>query len=203
MMRERIFKSLALPGRRSLVYAPSVLILFAVGLFGLPDFVVQALELFPTSIRWVISDPKTIWAIGIIFCLEWWCPANPSQVACSAAFFQDLLYFFVWIAIVAGGIQIYVAFLNSLFKNHLGFLVIDASSLPWPALLAISFLSGDFLAWLHHVVRHKVALFWRFHAIHHSQTEMNLFTDFRVHPVEYVIAQTIIVLPAFILGAHL
>jgi hypothetical protein len=27
-------------------------------------------------------------------------------------------------------------------------------------------------------------LLWVFHAVHHSQREMNVFTDFRVHAVE-------------------
>jgi hypothetical protein len=105
MVGDSPFLSLPLPGRRSLVYGSSVLILFSVALFGLPNFVVRALELFPDIIRWVLTDPKTFWAVGIIFCLEWRFPANPSQSACSAAFFQDLLYFFIWSAIVAGGVH--------------------------------------------------------------------------------------------------
>jgi sterol desaturase/sphingolipid hydroxylase (fatty acid hydroxylase superfamily) len=203
MNRDSAFTSLRLPSHRSLAYAVGVLILFLVALLGLPNFVVRTVEFLPNSIRWILTDPKTFWAVGIITCLEWLFPANRSQPAFSAGYVQDLLCFFVWIAIVAAGVQIYVEFLNSLFKTYLGFLVIDASSLPWFALLVISFLVGDLLAWFHHLVRHKVALFWRFHALHHSQTQMSLFTDFRVHPMEYLIAQTIIILPSFILGTHL
>ena len=35
--------------------------------------------------------------------------------------------------------------------------------------------------------------------IHHSQRELNLFTDLRVHAVEYVIAQAIMFIPLFML----
>ena len=138
MNRDSAFMSLRLPSCRSLAYAVGVLILFFVALFGLPNFVVRTVEFLPNSIRWILTDPKTFWAVGIITCLEWLFPANRSQPAFSVGYVQDLLYFFVWIAIVAAGVQIYVEFLNSLFKRYLGFLVIDASSLPWLALLAIS-----------------------------------------------------------------
>jgi sterol desaturase/sphingolipid hydroxylase (fatty acid hydroxylase superfamily) len=60
-------------------------------------------------------------------------------------------------------------------------------------------LLSDFLNWLHHFIRHKVELFWYFHAIHHSQLEMNLFTDLRVHGFERVIAKPIVFLPLFML----
>ncbi len=36
--------------------------------------------------------------------------------------------------------------------------------------------------------------------IHHSQRQMNLFTDGRVHMVEYLVAQAIICLPLFMLN---
>ena len=51
------------------------------------------------------------------------------------------------------------------------------------------------LAWLHHLIRHKVPWFWYFHQVHHSQKELNLFTDFRVHFVDHLIANTVIIFP--------
>lgn len=58
----------------------------------------------------------------------------------------------------------------------------------------------DFLQWFHHWVRHKVKAFWHFHAIHHSQTEMNVFTDLRIHSAEYLISEVVVFLPMFALG---
>jgi sterol desaturase/sphingolipid hydroxylase (fatty acid hydroxylase superfamily) len=49
------------------------------------------------------------------------------------------------------------------------------------------------------VVRHKVPLFWRFHTVHHSQRELNVFTDLRYHFLEYIIAKSLIFVPAYML----
>jgi hypothetical protein len=39
---------------------------------------------------------------------------------------------------------------------------------------------------------------WRLHAIHHSQEQMNLFTDLRYYPGEYLVTVTLVALPMFI-----
>ena len=36
------------------------------------------------------------------------------------------------------------------------------------------------------VANHRTAMFWRFHALHHSQEEMSVFTTFRTHPLAHV-----------------
>jgi sterol desaturase/sphingolipid hydroxylase (fatty acid hydroxylase superfamily) len=72
--------------------------------------------------------------------------------------------------------------------------------LPQWGLLLVSFVFADFLNWLHHLIRHKVPLFWMFHAVHHGDREMNMFTDDRVHPVEKLISGAIMLFPQLILG---
>jgi sterol desaturase/sphingolipid hydroxylase (fatty acid hydroxylase superfamily) len=70
------------------------------------------------------------------------------------------------------------------------------SALPhWLAIL-LGYLFAEFLGWLGHLIRHRVTLFWFFHEVHHSQTAMNPFTSYRVHPVDDLIAQAISLLPA-------
>lgn len=66
------------------------------------------------------------------------------------------------------------------------------------SLLAV--LAGDLLNWFHHYIRHKIGVLWLFHTIHHSQQQMNMFTDLRVHIIEYAIAKPVTILPLFVLG---
>ena len=40
--------------------------------------------------------------------------------------------------------------------------------------------------WLAHVVNHKIDMFWRFHAVHHSQEELSILTTYRAHPLVHV-----------------
>lgn len=72
----------------------------------------------------------------------------------------------------------------------------------WPiaARIVAAFVLFDFLQWFHHWVSHKVTAFWHFHAVHHSQRELNVFTDLRVHSVEYMISEALVFLPMFVLG---
>jgi sterol desaturase/sphingolipid hydroxylase (fatty acid hydroxylase superfamily) len=47
-------------------------------------------------------------------------------------------------------------------------------------------LARDLGFWLGHYLAHRVPFLWRFHRAHHSAEELNLFTNFRVHPIDQV-----------------
>lgn len=52
----------------------------------------------------------------------------------------------------------------------------------------ISFLVLDFFGgWLVHLVQHKTKILWRFHMIHHSDTNVDVTTGLRHHPFESVL----------------
>lgn len=50
------------------------------------------------------------------------------------------------------------------------------------------FLVLDFLRYAVHRCEHAVPLFWRFHALHHSDPDVDVTTAVRHHPVEYLLA---------------
>jgi sterol desaturase/sphingolipid hydroxylase (fatty acid hydroxylase superfamily) len=54
---------------------------------------------------------------------------------------------------------------------------------PW--LLALLGVAGlDLLAYVAHLLLHKLPLGWRFHRVHHSELEVDVTTAFRQHPGE-------------------
>ena len=59
-------------------------------------------------------------------------------------------------------------------------------------------LIGDFLCWASHLTRHKVPALWRFHAMHHSQRELNIFTEFRSHPLDSLLSSVMQSLPLYL-----
>ncbi|MEO5581621.1 MAG: sterol desaturase family protein [Saprospiraceae bacterium] len=71
-----------------------------------------------------------------------------------------------------------------LFENehHYGFSRIGAF-----IQVPVSFIFLDFVYYVYHVVMHKFKMVWRFHAIHHSDTILNVSTALREHPVETLI----------------
>ena len=48
--------------------------------------------------------------------------------------------------------------------------------------IIIGVLALDFSSWLVHLVMHKVKVLWRFHLIHHSDTNVDVTTGLRHHP---------------------
>jgi sterol desaturase/sphingolipid hydroxylase (fatty acid hydroxylase superfamily) len=53
---------------------------------------------------------------------------------------------------------------------------------------AAAFLLLDFLNYAVHRCQHAVPFLWRFHALHHSDPDVDVTTSVRHHPIEYLIA---------------
>jgi sterol desaturase/sphingolipid hydroxylase (fatty acid hydroxylase superfamily) len=63
---------------------------------------------------------------------------------------------------------------------------------PWPipegwASLVAAFLLLDLLRYLVHRCKHAVPFLWRFHALHHSDPDVDVTTSVRLHPIEYLL----------------
>lgn len=139
--------------------------------------------------------------VGIILVIEVWRPAIQRQQVLSRALLVDFVWFNLDLLFRIAGLPILLYGLERLWTGATGgFVLQPLASWPLGWRVLIAFLALDFLGWCHHWVRHKVAAFWHFHVIHHSQRELNLFTDLRIHWGEYVIAQSLIFAPMFAFG---
>jgi sterol desaturase/sphingolipid hydroxylase (fatty acid hydroxylase superfamily) len=84
----------------------------------------------------------------------------------------------------------------------------------WPiGNAAVGFVAGflllDLLQYAMHRCQHAVPLLWRFHALHHSDPDVDVTTSVRHHPIEYLIATGIywvvvlaLAIPATIVISH-
>ncbi len=152
----------------------------------------QTVALYASPFFWI--------AMASILLLERWAPAR-AQAVFSRGLRTDVSY--IVITHTAGFLinLFYVAALRGAYDRWLGFLTVDAAtSWPFALRLTLGILLVDVVAWAHHWVRHRVPLFWHFHAVHHAQRELNVFTDLRYHPLEYLVTTTIGALPMFALG---
>lgn len=84
-------------------------------------------------------------------------------------------------------------------ERNLGLL--NAVVLPPLAALAVVLLVLDFSFYLAHVAMHKHSALWRFHAVHHSDPQVDVTTTIRQHPGEGVIRYAFLSSFAFALGA--
>ena len=57
--------------------------------------------------------------------------------------------------------------------------------LPRVVVVGIILVGIDAMNWLAHVANHRSTALWRFHALHHSQEDMSVFTTFRTHPLAH------------------
>jgi sterol desaturase/sphingolipid hydroxylase (fatty acid hydroxylase superfamily) len=63
------------------------------------------------------------------------------------------------------------------------------------ALYSLVFLVGtDMAKWLAHFLEHKVPILWEFHKVHHSAEVLTPVSNYRVHPVDFMVEQSLIVL---------
>lgn len=67
--------------------------------------------------------------------------------------------------------------------------------------ILIGVLALDFSSWLVHLVMHKVPTLWRFHLIHHSDTNVDVTTGLRHHPGDSLLRGIFFLLLIFISGA--
>ena len=69
-----------------------------------------------------------------------------------------------------------------------GFGLLNLIDLPLWAKLIIAVIVLDFAVWAQHVATHLWPPLWRLHRMHHSDTQMDVTTALRFHPVEIALS---------------
>lgn len=73
------------------------------------------------------------------------------------------------------------------FAQEKGWGVLNHLHLPVVALIVCNLLIRGFISFFTHYLMHKVSLFWRVHRVHHLDTELDVTTTVRFHPLEFVV----------------
>lgn len=140
--------------------------------------------------------PVFLLAVPFILLLERTFPAKVGQPLLGGNLAHDGVWCLLAFPFEGVVVVTYVSLLKWGYESHLSFLTVESLG-EWPPALRFFWgvLLADFLGWLHHRVRHAVPWLWQFHVVHHSQRTLNMFTDLRYHPVEYIASRTISTLP--------
>jgi sterol desaturase/sphingolipid hydroxylase (fatty acid hydroxylase superfamily) len=69
--------------------------------------------------------------------------------------------------------------------------LLNQLELPSVAVLGVTCILASLIAYLTHVILHKVPMFWRFHAVHHDDSEVDASTTLRHHPGEILLIASI------------
>jgi sterol desaturase/sphingolipid hydroxylase (fatty acid hydroxylase superfamily) len=83
-------------------------------------------------------------------------------------------------------------------EQGLGLLGAIDASLPIAAAVTIAAL--DLVSYLWHRANHRIAFFWRFHQVHHSDTSFTVSTALRFHPGELLLSLPVRLAAIVVLG---
>jgi len=77
------------------------------------------------------------------------------------------------------------------------------NALDWPRAVEILIvvLVLDFAIWAQHVAMHRVPVLWRVHRVHHADTDVDVTTAIRFHPVEIALSMVLKIGLVYLLGA--
>jgi sterol desaturase/sphingolipid hydroxylase (fatty acid hydroxylase superfamily) len=133
---------------------------------------------------------------------EAWLPAAREQPVLSRGAVHDFTAWFLFEGLLRAALDAgYVAVLFAVLEATTVPLQIPYVQLLSPLVRAIvAIVVADFVLWWNHWLMHKVSFLWAFHAVHHSQRELNLFTNLRFHIGEVLVARTIRYTPLYLLG---
>jgi sterol desaturase/sphingolipid hydroxylase (fatty acid hydroxylase superfamily) len=144
--------------------------------------------------------PALVWAAV----LEQRFPLEESRPRSSRGWWFDLFWYFNISIRQVTWIPLFVLLLAWIKSHLLGNFQLSASGVvPRLALLAVGILIGDFLGYVCHMAQHRYGFLWHFHAVHHSQLELNFFTQDRVHDFDTLTQLSIRLLPIMMLSPGL
>lgn len=150
------------------------------------------------------------WLVGVslfFFLLELIKPWRKNQPKFRKDFWLDAFYmffnFFLFSLIIYNAAS--EVFVN-LFKDFLALfgirnmVAIRVNQLPVWGQLLLLFVIRDFIQWWVHRLLHRVPLFWKYHKVHHSVTQMGFAAHLRYHWMENVIYRSIEYIPLAMIG---
>jgi len=77
----------------------------------------------------------------------------------------------------------------AILASDRGWGLLHQVQLPWTVSLGVSILALDLVFYAQHRVIHGSAVLWRFHRVHHADTDVDATTAFRFHPGEALMSR--------------
>jgi sterol desaturase/sphingolipid hydroxylase (fatty acid hydroxylase superfamily) len=100
------------------------------------------------------------------------------------------------LGIVCGGCACAVA----VWASDRGIGLLNHAALPSWVAIAISVVGLDLVSYFWHRANHRVPLLWRFHQVHHSDSQYTVTTALRFHPGELLLALPVRLAAVTVLG---
>ena len=89
----------------------------------------------------------------------------------------------------------------ALLNPWLGEGIHSSLGLPWSSTLIVLIIADSFATYWTHRLMHAVPVLWRIHRVHHSDSEVDVSTSLRNHPLELLVTVPVTITVIIITGA--
>lgn len=151
----------------------------------MPPALAPYLDIFLDSAKWFLIVLAIFVPLGQLF------PSKPNQPAFRKELAIDSVYWFCAPFLYSPFFRYFVQLYSSFYSlNYLyGWGTGHVATLPLLVQALLILLIGDFFQYWLHRFFHRDPL-WKYHAIHHSPTEIDWHTSSRFHPINIILYST-------------
>jgi len=144
-------------------------------------------------------------ALGVVLgAIEWCYPNRAEQGRLRPQLATDLAFYFgqhvIWLGVELAGLVAVGSVLAMIVPASWGAWF---ASQPWPVQACELVVVGDVLVYWYHRASHDVPWLWTFHRVHHSSLSLDWLAAHREHPVDGLLTQIAMNLPALVFGVSL
>jgi sterol desaturase/sphingolipid hydroxylase (fatty acid hydroxylase superfamily) len=140
---------------------------------------------------WILEHGDDLQVIGffgllaILIAAERWAPRRPGPMDRKTRWPVNFLLTFVNLGAMS---VLPISFIGAaLWAEARGVGLLHWLHLPFAVVATLTLLVRGFISFFTHYLNHTVPLLWRIHRIHHLDTELDVSTTVRFHPLEFVI----------------
>lgn len=136
--------------------------------------------------RYELAGPVVLGFVFVVCVIEHFWPAQRRPLL-ARGHLLDVCYLLSYALLVVPLVVLLGTGFGELLSRLAPWLVLPPlPGVPRWCFVVVAVLAIDAMDWLAHYVNHQITMFWRLHAVHHSQEELSILTTYRAHPLVHV-----------------
>lgn len=136
--------------------------------------------------RYELAGPVVLGFVFVVCAIEHRWPAQRRPLL-ARGHLLDVCYLLFYALLVVPLVVLLGTGFGDLLARLAPWLVLPQfPAVPRWCFVVAAVLAIDAMDWLAHYVNHRITMFWRLHAVHHSQEELSILTTYRAHPLVHV-----------------